>query len=289
MVFINFCRSYSLIDTFSYSLKRFFCCQHLPPQSRLFMGKDALMIKSNNLSRPEQINWQNLDIGSCGSLVRWILSIIFLLISILITSSLIALCTLYVSSTSACSNYDPATLITKAVADGGQTLYCFCASHFADMYTVPTIQNACANLSNTILYANIMQVGASLVSSVSNVLLIIAVGIIGKYVLKPASKPKEYSFIFVGVLISNYINASVLPLVMNGDIFGLKSISYLTFIDFIDFNKVAIFKDYNTDWYAVVGPYYMNFLIIANISPIINLLITCLSGCYNNYKVKKAC
>lgn len=76
---------------------------------------------------------------------------------------------------------------------------------------------------------------------------------------------------------------------MNGDIFGFQSLKYLTFIDFIDFDRVAVFKDYNIDWYAIVGPYYMNFLIIAIISPVINLLINCVFGCYNNYKVRKAC
>ncbi len=76
---------------------------------------------------------------------------------------------------------------------------------------------------------------------------------------------------------------------MNGDIYGFKSLSYLKFIDFIDFSKVAIFKDYTQDWYAIVAPYYMNFLIIAITSPLINLLITCLSGCWLSYKVKKAC
>ena len=76
---------------------------------------------------------------------------------------------------------------------------------------------------------------------------------------------------------------------MNGDIFGFQSLSYLKFMDFIDFDKVAIFKDYTTDWYAVVGPYYMNFLIIAITSPIVNVVITCFSGCMLNWKVKRAC
>lgn len=287
--FIRFCKNYALIDKFSYALKRFFCCQHLPPQGRLFMGKEALMIKNMNLSRPEQMNWPNLDISGCSRIFRWIFSILFVLIAILITSSAIALCTLYVSSTSACTNYDETTLLTTAKAAGGQTLYCFCAAHFTEIYTDTKIKSACEDLSNTILYANIMQVGASLVSSISNVLLLVVVGLTSRYVLKPDSKPKEYSFIFVGVLLSNYINASILPLIMNGDIFGFQSLTYLKFIDFIDFSKVAIFKDYTTDWYAVVGPYYMNFLIIAITSPIVNLVITCLSGCWLNWKVKRAC
>ena len=91
------------------------------------------------------------------------------------------------------------------------------------------------------------------------------------------------------MLLSIYINASILPLIMNGDIFGFQSLSYLKFMNFIEFDKVAIFKDYNTDWYAIVGPYYMNFLIIAIISPIINLLVTCLLSCSTNWRVKKAC
>jgi hypothetical protein len=287
--FIRFCKNYALVDKFSYALKRFFCCQHLPPQGRLFMGKDPLMIRSMNLSRPEQINWPNLDISSFSRLLRWVFSIIFVLIAILITSSAIALCTLYVSSTSACTNYDETTLLSQANAAGGQTLYCYCAAHFTEIYTDKKVEEACHSLSNTILYANIMQVGASLVSSISNVVLLIVVGLISRNLLKPDSKPKEYSFIFVGVLVSNYINSSILPLIMNGDIFGFQSLSYLKFMDFIDFDKVAIFKDYTTDWYAVVGPYYMNFLIIAITSPIVNVVITCFSGCLLNWKVKRAC
>ena len=76
---------------------------------------------------------------------------------------------------------------------------------------------------------------------------------------------------------------------MNGDIFGFQSLQYLKFLDFIDFKKVSIFKDYDRDWYAVVGPYYMNFLIIAIISPLINIFITCVTGCLRNWKVKRAC
>ena len=76
---------------------------------------------------------------------------------------------------------------------------------------------------------------------------------------------------------------------MNGDIFGFQSLSYLKFIDFIDFSKVAIFRDYTIDWYAVVAPYYMNFLIIAIVSPIINLVVTCLFDCFTKWRVRRAC
>jgi hypothetical protein len=122
--------------------------------------------------------------------LRGLLSIILLIISIVITSSCIALCTLYVSSTSACTSYDPATTIIIAKAAGGQTLFCYCSANFVDIYTNPLIKDACGSLEQTILYSNIMQVGASLVSSISNILLIIVVTLIAKYILKSDSKPK---------------------------------------------------------------------------------------------------
>jgi hypothetical protein len=135
--FINFCRRHSLIDSFSNNLSRTICCTRLPPTSQLFMGTHALMIKSNNLSRPEQINWANHDISGCSKVVRAIISILLLIIAIAITSSCIALCTLYVSSTSACTNYNPNTILTVAQAKGGQTLYCHCAANFVKIYTDP--------------------------------------------------------------------------------------------------------------------------------------------------------
>ena len=76
---------------------------------------------------------------------------------------------------------------------------------------------------------------------------------------------------------------------MNGDIFGFQSLTYLRFMDFIDFNNVAVFKDYNRDWFAIVAPYYMTFLIIAIISPIINLFTSCLWSSWTKCRIQSAC
>ena len=146
MNFINFCRRFSLIDSFGSNIYRFIGCANILDQKKLFLGKDALIIKSNNLSRPEQINWPNLDVSGCAKFFRGLLSIILLIVSIVITSSCIALCTLYVSSTSACTNYDPMTTITAAKAKGGQTLFCYCSANFVDIYTNPLIKDACGSL-----------------------------------------------------------------------------------------------------------------------------------------------
>lgn len=80
-----------------------------------------------------------------------------------------------------------------------------------------------------------------------------------------------------------------MPLIMNGDIFGFQSLTYLKFLDFIDFKNVAVFKDYNRDWYAIVAPYYITFLIIAMVSPVINYFTSCLWSCWISWRIKSAC
>ena len=89
------------------------------------------MIESMNLSRPEEYNWNNLDISTCSRVLRVIFSILLVIIMIAITSSLIAFCTLYVSSTSSCSSFDSTTTLEVAVASDEQTLYCYCNANYA--------------------------------------------------------------------------------------------------------------------------------------------------------------
>ena len=139
------------------------------------------------------------------------------------------------------------------------------------------------------MLANGLQIGASVVSAITNVLLIVIVGLIGEYLYKPETKPKEYSFIFIGVLVSNYINSTLLPLILNGNIYGFESSTYLRWATFIDFSRVSIFKDFDVNWFAVISPYYTNFFIIACLTPIAQLMIFCIRRCFRNWRVKRKC
>ena len=80
-----------------------------------------------------------------------------------------------------------------------------------------------------------------------------------------------------------------MPLLLNGNIFGFQSVSYLRWVTFIDFNRVSIFQDFDADWFAVISPYYVNIFIIATVQPIIQLLIYCLRRCLLNCWVSKKC
>ena len=119
-----------------------------------------------------------------------LLSIIFLIVVIAVTSSLIVFCTLYVSTTSSCLNYNSSTTLEQAISSDDQTLFCFCNDNFAQIYIQTSIQNACSTVEQEILISNLLQVGASLASAITNVILIIIVTLIAEYLLKPETKPK---------------------------------------------------------------------------------------------------
>lgn len=232
------------------------------------------MIESVNLSRPQTINWNNVDISKGSYFCRFIFSILFIAIAIFITSSLITLCTLYVTTSSNCGSYDDTTTLAQASSSGDKlTIYCYCSANYASIYTDAAVETLCAQLEQTILVANIVQVAASLLSTVTNIILIVVVSLIAEKLLKPDTKPREYNFVFISVFLSNLINSTILPLILNGDIFGFKSVSYLTFIDFINFEKISIFRDFDRNWFAVISPYYTNFFIIATISPLIQITV----------------
>lgn len=135
-----------------------------------------------------------------------------------------------------------------------------------------------------------LQVSASIVSSVTNVILAVFISLIAKYLLRPANIPKEYVFIFWGVLCSSFINTCIIPLLLSANIFGVEFYSYLRFIDFIDFNNLSIFDDFTSDWYALISPYYVTFMIIGClISPLISLIVFSMKNCIKLWRLRRNC
>jgi len=148
----------------------------------------------------------------------------------------------------------------------------------------------CGSVSNKVLITNTLQIGASVVSAVSNVLLAILITIIAKYLLRPNSIPKEYSFIFWGVLISNVINTGIIPLLLNANVFGVEFYTYIKFINFIDFNQLSIFSDFTADWYALISPYYVNFIIIGClVTPVLSFFVFSFKHCFKMWRIKRNC
>lgn len=145
--FINICRKYALIDTWSNSLKRTICCIPGIPERLRFNKKDTLMLKSANLPKPDTINWNNIDISPQSYAGRMVLAVVFIAISIFISSSLIALCTLYVTTSSNCYTYDSATTFLQAqTSNDPLTVYCYCSANYASIYVDDKVSVLCENL-----------------------------------------------------------------------------------------------------------------------------------------------
>lgn len=81
----------------------------------------------------------------------------------------------------------------------------------------------------------------------------------------------------------------MLPLVLNGNIDGFVSVNYLRFVSFINFETVAIFEDFDRDWFAVISPYYTNFFIIGAISPLIQFVVFYFKRKFALYLTRRHC
>ena len=78
----------------------------------MFLQKFPISIRSNKLSRPEEINWRNSDLSNVSVVFRYIISLLLVVIVIIITSALISLSTLYAASISSCQSYIPPSIAT---------------------------------------------------------------------------------------------------------------------------------------------------------------------------------
>ena len=102
------------------------------------------------------------------------------------------------------------------------------------MYTNSNVEQACSNISAKVLMTNALQISASIISVIINFILSVIVTLIAKHILRCDTIPNQHNFIFWVIFISNFINSCMLPLILNGNIYGVKTISYLQFLPFIN-------------------------------------------------------
>jgi hypothetical protein len=173
---------------------------------------------------------------------------------------------------------------------GDSSIFCYCNDNFGSIYTNTYINSLCSEIQSKILLTNGLQIAASVLSSVTNAILGIIIAAIAKKLLRPNTIPKEYVFVFWGVLISNFINSCLIPLMLNANVYGVQFVSYLKFINFMNFSQMSIFNDFSIDWYAMISPYYMNIIIISSfISPIISVSIFAMKNCFTHWRLKNKC
>lgn len=131
--------------------------------------------------------------------MRSLCSLLLVGLAIIITSALIGFCTLYVASTSSCQSYVApntstyptySSQIAVVSTQGSQAKFCYCNDNIGVMYTNSDVNAFCSSISNMILITNVLQVAASVISSITNVILSIVIAVISKKLLRPNTIPK---------------------------------------------------------------------------------------------------
>ena len=197
-----------------------------------------------------------------------LLAIIIILIFLFICSTLVALCSIFITTNTVdCTGLGS---ISKQVAEAStdpRVKTCFCNSALFDIFN-QDVQSLCRDIFKTLYIENLLQVVASIVSTITNFIF----GLLLTKIIE-FTKPKNQSsslvtqsFVFFLFL---FINSIALPLLIYSDLNGVKPASFVSLIKVL-FPNVEIFNmdsfkyynDYTTLWYKNVSPYFTNFLIV---------------------------
>lgn len=112
MNFIQELEKYNSIDEAYYNFVKAMCCSgNKIPSNLKFEGKHFPVLKERKFGRPEDIRWENLDIGNGEKCCRFVVGIIMILLVLAAASLTIAVCSIYVSITNDCSYFNSATTL----------------------------------------------------------------------------------------------------------------------------------------------------------------------------------
>jgi hypothetical protein len=98
---LNYFNDHYLFSNSGHAFTRSLCCCCVddPEPKYLFRG-EKLYIKSEKVPEPEDINWENHQIGCCSKFCRVLFGIFIFLIFLALSCTIIGLCSIYISANS---------------------------------------------------------------------------------------------------------------------------------------------------------------------------------------------
>lgn len=107
------------------------CCCCIPDIAEKYKFQGAkLSVKNSKVTDPEEINWDSFDISMCSKITRVIIAIIVILVFIVVCSTLVALCSIFIQTNAEdCSGVGTTTLVAAQaaqVANNATVVTCFC-------------------------------------------------------------------------------------------------------------------------------------------------------------------
>lgn len=116
-----------------------------------------------------------------------------------------------------------------------------------------------------------LQLIAALISTITNIIIAVLISATINF-MKPTSNSDAHVTNFVSILIATIINSVTIPLLLNASIFGGRPVLFFSWINFKNLDSLQSYSDFTRKWYVYVAPFYLNFFLIALVTPWLNLL-----------------
>jgi hypothetical protein len=246
------------------------CCVDEPTDKYLFNG-EKLLIKSEKVPSPEDINWSSFELTFCSRFFRGLLAFLIIMIFLAVSCGIIGLCSLYISShASNCSDVVIPTTVAQAQASNSTiAVKCYCEANLIASFSDSSIKTVCSSYLTGIEISQGIQYAVIVTSSITNYIFGLIVDKLINFV-RPVSKSSGMLTKTTIYTIFIIFNSIFVPLLIYADIFGLQPSNYVSFItilssdikNFFAIDNLSFYPDFNAVWYKNVSVIYVNFIIV---------------------------
>ena len=134
---LNYFNDHYLFSNAGHAFNRSLCCCCIDDVEPKYLFKgEKLYIKNEKVPEPEDINWENHQIGCCSKFCRVLFGCLIFLIFLAISCTIIGMCSLYISANSVdCTGIIVPKTLTEAERQNitGYERKCFCYEKLVDL------------------------------------------------------------------------------------------------------------------------------------------------------------
>lgn len=269
-----------------------FCCKK-NPRDKKFRGRYKLEFSLPD--HPENIKWENLEYSKFNRFLRSTLTL-FASGLIIIICFLLVFGLSTVTSGLETAQECPVQKINfsdlKAVENKDsyeKTRICYCKQlGYTGILSNENQRSLCGDFIQDLVYLQLLSFASGIIISVANNFLKFVLDKFSEF-QKYRSETHELSSNTIKILIVTYLNTVFMVLLGHAEIFGFRPAEALLDIFRINSSSIETFKEFNREWYLIVGFKITSTILIAIFSPhVLNLLLIPIYKCYARIKLAGA-
>jgi hypothetical protein len=269
---LTYFNNHYLFDNCSHAYMRACCCCCVdrPEEKYLFNGQ-PLLIKSERVPTPEDINWGSFELSFCSRFCRVFCAFTIILIFLAVSCAIIGLCSLYISShASNCEDVAvPGTYAQALTTTDTVALKCYCEVNLINSFSDNNIKTICSPYLTDIQVSQGIQYAVIFTSSITNFIFGLIVDKLVNFV-RPVSKSGGLLTKTTIYTIFIIFNSLFIPLMIYANVFGFQPSNYVSFItivstdvkNFFAVSNLSFYPTFNNVWYKNVSVIYVNFVLV---------------------------